>query len=448
MENRNKAEPPTDTLGTTAPSTGGFATGTIHRSDFFRGVSVLMGGTIMAQLIPLLVLPVLSRLYTPESFAVVALVMMVASIAGPVSTGYYEQAITNPRSVRRARALAFIAMTCTVLSTLVIIFALCVAHARIARALTLDDGGLWLYALPLALCAGSIANITNYWLLRAGKHGLQSSVKLLYACCNAALAITLGTFLSGQGLLISFMGAVTLSTLWGLFSAYRHGMRPTRLPFRRYGLPLMRHYREFPLFGSLPATLNNIALQWPLLLITAHYTLTVAGHFSIIRNLLTGGLMLVALCIGQVLMKHLNARIHAGLPLWPFFSKVMAVVALLGVAGGVMLYTVGPWFLRFYLGEGWEESGTVLRTLAISSPLVLLGVSLAPALLALRRIRVMGLWQVFYMLASLGLLLFVTLPFSQFLGVLVATECMVYLVYIAAICHCVRQHDQGRTKRG
>ena len=66
---------PHKTDATRAPSRAAFARGRIHRSNFVRGISVLMGGGIIAQLIPLLVLLVLRRLYTPESFAVVALMM-------------------------------------------------------------------------------------------------------------------------------------------------------------------------------------------------------------------------------------------------------------------------------------------------------------------------------------------------------------------------------------
>jgi NAD(P)-dependent dehydrogenase (short-subunit alcohol dehydrogenase family) len=63
------------------------------------------------------------------------------------------------------------------------------------------------------------------------------------------------------------------------------------------------------------------------------------------------------------------------------------------------------------------------------------------------RIRVMGLWQLFYLLMSLGLLLVVNLPFTQFLNLLVAMECAVYALYIPLICYYVRRFDAARIAR-
>lgn len=429
------------------PNRAGGIIGSIHRSDFFRGVSVLMGGTIIAQLIPLLVLPILSRLYTPESFAVVALVMLAASLTGPSSTGYYEQAIPSPRNMQRARALALVAFLLTIASTSFVILVITQFQETIAQTFSLAPQGVWRIAIPIALGFGSSANIANFWLLRMGCHGLQSGIKLVHASSNALIAIALGYLHAEDGLLIGFMSAVALSALCGGYWSYRHGFRMPRVPLKTYAWQLMRHYHNYPLFGSIPATMNNLALQWPLLLITAHYSLNVAGHFSIIRNLLTGGIVLVSLCISQVLRKHLAQRIHAGLALWPLVKKVMLVVATLGIIGATTLYWAAPSFVAVYLGQGWEDSGAILRTLAISSPLIVIGTTLAPALIAIGRIRIMGLWQLFYLVVSLGLLLEVNLPFAQFLNLLVAMECVVYALYIPLICYHVRRFDAASVAR-
>ncbi len=415
----------------------------LRRSGFLQGVTVLMGGTMLVQLVPLLALPVLSRLYSPETFAMLALVMMAASLTAPLSTGYYEQAIAHPRQPGRARMLASIAIWLAASSTLLVVAVLSFTWPLIMRYLTPTASPIWLVALPFALLGGSLGNIANYWLLRAGRHARQSSIRLVHALCNAGLAIALGLAHLPYGLLYAFMLAVSLAACWGMASAYRHGFRLQRLHGRRYALPAMHHYREFPLFGSIPATFNNLALQLPLIAITANYTLAQTGHFSVTRNLLSGSIILASACIGQVLMKHLAARMHRREMLWPFFSKVLLGVGMLGALGGVAIYALGPWFFRLYLGAGWEDSGRILQQLAVSMPFMLLGASLAPALVVTRRLKIMARWQVFYAALSAGLFLCGGLLFGRFIWCVVGMECLAYGLYIPLIAWQIRRFDQA-----
>jgi PST family polysaccharide transporter len=419
----------------------------IFRTDFFRHISVLMGGTIFAQLIPLFTLPVLSRTYAPETFAVLALMMMGAYFTASLSTGNFEQTIPTARAQHRARTLATITILVSIAFALCYSLLLLVFYTPIAQLLRLGEHALWMFAVPFSLLCGSLAAVGNYWLLRAGMPARQSGIKLVHASVNALLAVIFGLLHVADGLMVAFVLGVASSAVWALYWSWRSGLRLVHLRTVSHLLKTMHHYRQFPLLGAIPTALSNLAIQIPLILVTAFFSLAIAGHFSVIRNLLSGGLILVSFCIGQVLLKHLAARRHGGIPLWPFLRNVMLAVAALGLVGATIVYWAAPSFVVLYLGAGWEDSGTILRTLAISSPLIVIGTSLAPALIAIGRIRMMGLWQLFYLVMSLGLLLAVNLPFPQFLNLLVAMECIVYAMYVPLICYQVRRFDAARAAR-
>ncbi|MFN7402506.1 MAG: lipopolysaccharide biosynthesis protein [Alphaproteobacteria bacterium] len=417
------------------------------RSDFFRHISVLMGGTVLAQLIPLFTLPILSRIYTPETFAVLALMMMGAYFTASLSTGNFEQAFATARTAQRARTLASVTILISLAFAICYSLVLMVFYTDIAQALRLGNHALWMFAVPFTLLCGALSVVGNYWLLRAGMPARQSSIKLVHASVNATLAIGYGLMHDAHGLLYAFVIAIAFSAVWALYWSWRSGLRLLHVRSFAHVCKVVRHYREFPLMGALPTALSNLAIQLPLIFVTAYFSLSIAGHFSVIRNLLSGGLILVSFCIGQVLMKHLVARRHAGLPLWPLFKQALLVLSVLGVVGGATLYVFAPWFINVYLGANWADSGAILRTLAISSPLIVIATSLAPTLIAIGRIRIMGMWQLFYLLMSLGLLLAVTLPFPQFLSLLVAMECVVYTICIMLICWQVRRFDTAQAAR-
>ncbi|MBD3843179.1 MAG: oligosaccharide flippase family protein [Campylobacterales bacterium] len=67
------------------------------KSEFSRNVLTLMTGTTIAQAIPIAISPILTRIYTPEDFAVFALFVSIVGIMAVVSTGKYEMSLILPK---------------------------------------------------------------------------------------------------------------------------------------------------------------------------------------------------------------------------------------------------------------------------------------------------------------------------------------------------------------
>ncbi|HAR97006.1 MAG TPA: hypothetical protein DCR97_13765 [Deltaproteobacteria bacterium] len=66
---------------------------------FVRNTAVLMGGTTIAMVAPIIAFPLLTRLYTPHQFGVFVSIVSVLSV--PV-TGNYDSAIMLPKKDREA----------------------------------------------------------------------------------------------------------------------------------------------------------------------------------------------------------------------------------------------------------------------------------------------------------------------------------------------------------
>lgn len=412
------------------------------QSSFLKSLTVLTGGTILAQIIPFAVLPILSRLYTPDTFALLGLILMGAYFTGPLSTLGLEQAITLAPNRYRARALVTITALSALLFAILYTAVLLVFQKPLAARLDLGDSASWMFIVPFNLLIASFTSIANYWLLRKGRHSLQSSIKLAHAGTAALLGILFGLLGWRYGLLYAFTGAILVATSWGLWWCHRYQLRLLSLSHWRYLLRLLAAYRDFPLFSAIPTAFNYLATQLPLMIIAASYPLATTGHFSVTRNLLSGGVLLLGVCVGQIMLKHLQERIDAGQKLWPFFRQVMLGLIGISVIGGVMLYALGPMIFSIYLGSQWADSGHILRILAVSLPFVLTGASLASTLVAINRLRFMALWQGFYLVASGSLFLCTDLPFDVFLWRLVAMECAVYAIYTGLIVWQIRLYDR------
>ena len=74
------------------------------KSDFLKNVFTLLSGATVAQIITLISIPILTRIYTPEDFGYIAIYLSIANIVAAFSTGRYELAIMLPK--KRIEALA------------------------------------------------------------------------------------------------------------------------------------------------------------------------------------------------------------------------------------------------------------------------------------------------------------------------------------------------------
>ena len=71
-------------------------------NTFARGVSVLVGGTTSAQVLTVMAAPLLTRLYTPEDFGVLAVYAGLLALFSVISSLRYELAIPLPETKREA----------------------------------------------------------------------------------------------------------------------------------------------------------------------------------------------------------------------------------------------------------------------------------------------------------------------------------------------------------
>jgi len=89
------------------------------KSEFVRNVLTLTSGTALAQLIPLILAPFLSRIYDPEDFGRLALYLAIVQILGAISSGRYELAIMLPKKEKEGVQITLLSIVITIAVSLV-----------------------------------------------------------------------------------------------------------------------------------------------------------------------------------------------------------------------------------------------------------------------------------------------------------------------------------------
>lgn len=409
-------------------------------ASFTRNVLTLLSGTAIAQLIPLLATPVLTRIYTPEQFGALAILLAVANPLSLLVCGRYDLTVVLPRDDERANVLARLALLLAMVVSLLL------------------GGLLWSFREPLSgLMGGEVAlppvllapllfllmgffQPLNNWLIRKQAFRSMSVNKMVQTTGITLVSLGLGWWAFEHGLMVGYVAGWALYVAFGAMQVRWKGFRFRPLQFAAMREAAMA-YRSFPLYNALPAVMNTATLSIPVFLLTRVFDEQVTGQFNLCRQTIFLPVTFFATSFMQVYMQRASSTVAAGGAVLPSLRRSVQLLGGLALALVLVLLTAGPFLFGLVFGAQWTEAGTYARILALPIALQFVVVPLTPLLPALGHIRAYSIWQVLYF-ASVLLLGFVAfaLP-SDYLLALAAVESLCFLVLGLFILRSASRHD-------
>ncbi|ENM3901156.1 oligosaccharide flippase family protein, partial [Vibrio cholerae] len=248
--------------------------------SFSKNVLTLMTGTGIAQAIPIAIIPILTRIFSPEDFGLLALYAACVSILGVVATGRYEIAIMLPKDDEDARLLLQLSMLVALFFSFLISIPISIWNAQIARFLGNEDIAVWLYLIPVSVLFTGIYQALTYWNNRQKKF-INTAVSRVNQSLFQGFAQTSLGFLQVSGGLIcgQFVGIVSGSIyLLKKDRNYKSLIRKSKInSIQKQGIK----YHKFPTYGVWGALCDAGAVQMPVILLTKFYSNSVTGMFSL-----------------------------------------------------------------------------------------------------------------------------------------------------------------------
>src|SRR5688500_14561464 len=97
----------------------------LPKGEFSKNVLTLLMGTGIAQIIPIAMAPVISRIYSPEDVGVFTVFLSISTIFSVIATARYELAIILPKSDEDAFTIVFLSLAINlIISSLLFIIVL------------------------------------------------------------------------------------------------------------------------------------------------------------------------------------------------------------------------------------------------------------------------------------------------------------------------------------
>jgi O-antigen/teichoic acid export membrane protein len=338
------------------------------RGSFARNVASVGGGAAAGQAIVLVASPVLTRLYTPEEFGVLAVFASVIGILMSISAARYEIAIPIPNSDSASAALTVLGLC----------FVMCITLASAAGVLFFGDTFVswtntdalkpYLWFIPIGLLGIGVYRVLNYWVVRRRAYTVVARTKISQNISRVVSQVGLGLFGAGPvGLIIGDV----LGRVGGTTSLAVYAWRNDRSLFGETSWwrmrAMARRYIKFPLLAGPSALFNKAALEAPALFFASLFAPSVAGWFALAQRMVGVPVWLVAESVQQVFLGDAAEQVQTSpRDVKRLYLRLSGLLLIGSVIPAAVLGLAGEWVFSFVFGTEWAVSGQYAQWMVIA----------------------------------------------------------------------------------
>ena len=324
---------------------------------FFGSALLMMGGTAVAQAIPLLVAPILTRIYEPGQFGALATFVGVVAVLSVVATLRIEPAIVLPPDGGDALNLVAVALVAALASVLLILAGSMLGKAWIYERWPAVVSGGWLpLVAPTVLCM-AIAQTAASWANRRRRYRSIVGGTVLLQGGTAAFSLALGAAGATHiGLLAGRLGGHLASAGW-LLGSVRSDWRAAAgaVSVRRARAAFWR-YRQFSQFNLPYSLIGTASREFLLFAFTAFNFPEHAGFYGLARSVLYAPVSFLSASLSQVFFRE--AADSIGTPeLERLVRRLVEGIVWVLTPGFAMLAVWGPDLFAVVFGSQWRQAG-------------------------------------------------------------------------------------------
>lgn len=371
--------------------------GVIRRNRFFNNVIAAMTGVAAAQLITFLSMPVITRLYTPQDFGLLATFTSLIGIIAPVVTLSYANAISMPKSDEDAISIASLCMFCTLIIVPLTFIIVLLFGANIADLLNLSNNKYILYFLPLLMFVSAFLFVAEQLSVRYGFFKAKAKSYVISIFSANLMKIIFG-FIFPNGIVLIII--LILTRLVNLVSLIKLVPNTKDFNFTTWfnfnGIrSFAQEYKDFPLYRLPQGIINGITLGLPVVIITSFLGVSAAGQYSLAVLILGAPVMLLGQVVGDVLYPRITrALLDKTEDATRLFDKINFFLALISIGVFSVVIFFGDIIFEFLFGKQWIVAGQYSQWLSIWMAGILITRSCISAIPALKLQRFLLLYEI------------------------------------------------------
>ena len=337
-----------------------------QRSEFSKNVFILVSGSSIAQLIPLLAEPIVSRIFLPEEFGVYEIYIAIVMMLGVIATARYEMAIVLPRTENKAVNVLGLSLVAVLAFSGIILLTIIFARSWVLTLIPAEGFNRFVIYIPLGILIYGINRSYLYWMIRNQQMKSISFARISESSTKAGGSILFGIMkLSSLGLIWGQILGQTASAIIMVWQFLRRDMNKLRFLQRAAMVRLSRKYIEFPLVNVPIALSETFQISGIIFVFSFYFDNSSVGEFSKALRILIIPLYLIGSSISQVFYQKATRDYNKGIDIADNLREIVKNLLKWSVAPLVVFLFISPWLFGFVLGKQWFVAGEYARILAI-----------------------------------------------------------------------------------
>lgn len=337
------------------------------KSSFVGNVTKLVSGTVISQIVVIASYPLITRIYGPEVYGYLAILLSIINIFTTIVCLRYNYALMMPKEEEDAYNIF-----ATCLGIITVISALLIPiffffSSEIATIFNADGISEYLIFIPLIVFVEGLFILLKYHNTRKKRFGYQ-------AIANTTQSISLVVLQTGMGLLRSPSAfSLILSEIFGriigvfvlLIHFIKYDCKKLIKSFNpKKSWSLLKRYKKFILIDTWSSLINSLSWQTPALLLSAFFSPVIAGFYALGFKAFQMPMHLIGSAIEQVFFQGAVEKKHAG-TLNILLENVVTVFIMFICVPVLSLSVMGGDLFALVFGEAWREAGVYVQILSV-----------------------------------------------------------------------------------
>lgn len=332
------------------------------KHPFIKNVLTLMSGTAFAQLLSILASPLLSRIFTPEDFALQASFVSVTSLCLVFCSGKIEQAILLPKEDEEARhILRFSIILCSVVCLILPIIINGVA--RFNKAFNQVVVNKLVFVSIVFVFCSSLCESFRVYFLRHKKFRAISSRTIVTSIATVVLNLFCGYFIYSNKVLITSTTIAQIVALFLFLVLFYRFFGNERVDWTKRKIkPIFSKYWQFPALMMPGQLLNSLTGNLPILVLTGYYSSYEMGLYAFVYKIVTIPMSVIGSSVTQVFLQRFS-KCEKNEQL-SFFIKTSFILFFIILIPAVICVIFAPFLFEFIFGEKWIPCANLARLMS------------------------------------------------------------------------------------
>lgn len=391
---------------------------------------------IIMYALPVIVTPVLSRLYGPAAFGDWGIFSSFVTILTIAIFLGYDNTIVKTESDTDTKTISFL---CMGISSLIIVLTGIIFYFGKNTSLhffqTFPDTLLLIFYLIFFSGYTILYNLCNKY----EKYNTLSLSSIVQGGAQAVFRILFGviSITAFNGLILGTTIAQGCCVVFLLISFYKESGRFRNIAITPTDIKrLVIKYKNFPLYDAPSSLLSFAAFNLPVLILAMYFDKASIGCFSIVLQLLLLPMSLIGSAMGRVYYQELcsstgniNSNVNQK------SKEILQVVSIISILPLLFLACGGDKLIILFLGAKWQTAGDVALCLSLWSFPTVLTQPLLPLFRYLNKQKTLLYFDIAYFIGGIG---------SIYIGCRITHNLYMILIVYAAICFMVKSALFGK----